>query len=334
MTKTASPPFPQLVQQFFASYLMQQRNLSPHTVASYRDTFRLLLRYVEEHKGKRPSRLILADLDAQVILAFLDDLEKRRGNTARTRNVRLAAIHTFFDYAASRDPGALATVQQVHAVPHKRYDRPLLGFLTTAEMTAILEAPDRTSWSGARDHAMWTTFYNTGARVSEITAMCMADLDLGSQASVRIDGKGRKQRVIPLWKSTQRILAQWRQRTHREPDAPVFPNRTGQRMTRTGVEDRLRRSVRTAAEGCPTLKGRRVSPHTLRHTTAMHLLQAGVDITVIALWLGHESPETTHQYVEADLEMKQRTLDILAEPTAADVRWKPTDELLAFLASL
>ena len=334
MAGTNSPPFARLVQQFFTTYLVQQRNVSPHTVASYRDTFRLLLRYVADRQGTRPAHLQLADFNAAVILAFLDALEQQRGNAPRSRNVRLAAIHTFFHYAASYDPGALATIHSVLAIPFKRYDRPLLGFLTVAEMQAVLDAPDRTTWSGARDHAMWATFYNTGGRVSEITALRRADLDLEDPAAVRIHGKGRKQRAVPLWNSTRRILRQWRERTQIAPDAPVFPNRAGHALTRTGVEDRLRQSLHTAATRCPSLQGQRVSPHTLRHTTAMHLLQSGVDMTVIALWLGHESPETTHQYVEADLEMKRRTLGRLTEPAAADMPWQPTDELLAFLTSL
>jgi len=334
MANHISPSFPRLVQEFFTEYLVVQRNLSAHTVSSYRDTFRLLLRYLEEYHHKRPSRLNLKDLDAPLILAFLDHIESQRGNAIRSRNVRLAAIRTFFRYATHHDLGALQTIQRVQAIPTKRYDRPLLGFLTPDEMQAILDAPNRATWSGARDHAMWAMFYNTGARVSEVTAMCMGDLDLEQGPCIRIRGKGRKRRAIPLWKTTQRVLIDWRRRTHVDPEAPLFPNRTGHRMTRTGVEDRLRRSVRGAADRCPSLKDRNVSPHILRHTTAMHLLRSGVDITVIALWLGHESPDTTHQYVEADIEMKRKTLDAIREPDSSDDAWQPTDDLLRFLDSL
>lgn len=334
MATAVAPSFPRLVQQFFTHYLVNQRNLSRHTVASYRDTFRLLLRYMEEHHGKQPSQLNLMDLDAPTILAFLDHLEGSRGNAVRSRNVRLAAIRTFFRYAAHADPAALATVQRVQAIPNKRYDRPLLGFLTAQEMQAILDSPSRATWSGARDYAMWATLYNTGARVSEIIASRVGDLDLVERRCIRIQGKGRKERIVPLWKMTQTILAKWLERVRSEPAAPLFPNRAGSPMSRTGIEERLRRAVQVAAEHCPSLRGRQVSPHTLRHTTAMHLLQSGVDVTVIALWLGHESPETTHQYVEADLEMKRKALDILSQPESAISPWRPNDELLAFLDSL
>lgn len=336
MSMKPSPPlFSQLVQDFFCQYLLEQRNASRHTVASYRDTFRLLLGYADRHLGKKPSDLVLTDLDASFILAFLNHLENDRLNSIASRNIRLAAIRSFLNYAALRDPGALATIQRVQAIPSKRYDQPMLGFLTREEMQAILEAPDRSTWSGERDYAMWATFYNTGARVSEVIALRMRDLDLDRRSCVEIWGKGRKQRLIPLWKTTTKILAHWKERVRGEPDAPAFPNRNGRPLTRSGVEDRLRRAVRKAAEQCPTLRERRVSPHTLRHTTAMHLLQSGVDITVIALWLGHENLETTHHYVEADLEMKRQALENLGEPSAASSqRYCPSDRLLAFLESL
>jgi site-specific recombinase XerD len=277
---------------------------------------------------------MLTDLDASLILAFLNHLENERRNSIASRNVRLAAIRSFLNYAALRDPGALASIQRVQAIPSKRYDQPILGFLTREEMQAILDAPDRSTWSGERDYAMWATFYNTGARVSEVIALRMRDLDLDHRSCVQIRGKGRKQRVVPLWKATTKILAQWKERVRGEPDAPAFPNRTGRPLTRSGVEDRLRRAVQKAAERCPTLKERQVSPHTLRHTTAMHLLQSGVDITVIALWLGHESVETTHHYVEADLAMKRQALENLSEPSTPNQQYHPSDRLLAFLESL
>lgn len=335
MNTKSGPTFPRLIQDFFCQYLANQRSVSPHTVASYRDTFRLLLRFMNERTGKPPSALALTDLDAPSILAFLEHLETNRGNSARTRNVRLAAIRGFLNYAAYQEPTAIGTIQRVQAIPNKRYDRPLLGFLSREEMQAILDAPDRSTWSGERDHAMWLTFYNTGARVSEIAGLRMTDLKLEGQSYVRIYGKGRKQRTIPLWKETERVLADWKDRTNSAPDAPVFPNRRGQRLTRAGIEDRLRRSVQTATGCCRTLRGRRVSPHTLRHTTAMHLLQSGVEMTVIALWLGHESLETTHQYIEADLQMKRQALETVPGPiVGSDKRWEPSDDLLSFLDTI
>jgi site-specific recombinase XerD len=329
-----SPGFPSLLQDFFCQRLIDQRNASARTVVGYRDTFRLLLRYAEQQTGKPPVALTLADLDAPLVLGFLDHLEKERGNSARTRNVRLVAVRSFLQYASHRDPTALPTIQRVLAIPMKRFDRRLLGFLAQEEMQAILEAPDRTTWSGRRDHAMLATFYNTGARVSEIIALRVADVELGRSVAVHIRGKGRKQRVTPLWRSTAKLLRDWLAHVSRDASAPVFPNRLGQMLTRSGVEQRLRAAVAVARTRCPSLKDRPVSPHTLRHTTAMHLLQAGVDLTVIALWLGHESPETTHRYLEADLKMKERALASLQEPPIRHLRYRASDRLLAFLEGL
>lgn len=332
-TKTSPPPFSRLVQEFFSRYLLEQQNASHHTVASYRDTFRLLLQYSGKRLGKKPSDLALTDLDASLVLDFLDHLESERKNSVASRNARLAAIRSFLNYAGSCDPAALACVQRVRAIPNKRYDRLLLGFLSREEIQAILDAPDRSTWSGERDHAMWTTFYNTGARVSEVVALQVKDVDLEQRACVQILGKGRKQRLVPLWKSTVGILKNWRRRLP-SASAPLFPNRFGQPMTRSGVEHRLDEAVRKATEHYPSLGRRKVSPHTLRHTTAMHLLQSGVDITVIALWLGHESIETTHHYIEADLAMKRKALESVSEPLSKEHSYRPTDRLLAFLESL
>lgn len=327
------PSFPRLVQDFFSQRLVQQQNASAHTVSSYRDTFRLLFSYGEQQLGKQPSELHLADLDASFILAFLNHLEVERGNSIRSRNSRLAAIRSFLGYAALRDPESLGVVQHVQAIPMKRCDRPLLGFLTQDEVRAVIDAPDCSTWSGERDHAMWATFYNTGARVSEIIGLCNADIDLARKAC-HIRGKGRKERMVPLWKSTLATLSRWRRRSPNDPKSPVFPNRTGQPLTRSGVEERLRRAVRAACAHCPTLQGRVVSPHTFRHTTAMHLLQSGVDITVIALWLGHEKPDTTHHYIEADLAMKEQALARLSAPTMRRQKFRPSDRLLVFLEGL
>lgn len=336
MTTAASPTprFAALLQEFFLQRLRAQRNASPRTIASYRDAFRLLLRFIQATRRKSPTALTLADFDAPLVLGFLDHLERARRNTIRSRNARLAAIRSFLHYAALRDPTALPTIQRVLAIPIKRCDRPLLGFLSREEITAILAAPDRTTWSGQRDHVLFATLYNSGARVSEIVGVRVADLSLARPAFLHLRGKGRKERQVPLWPSTAAQLTAWLPRIAREPDAPVFPNRTGRPLSRAGVAHRLRRAIATAAASCPTLKRRPISPHTLRHTTAMHLLQAGVDITVIALWLGHESPVTTHLYVEADLALKRRALDRLAEPPGHRPRHPVGDRLLAFLDAL
>jgi site-specific recombinase XerD len=328
------PNFATLVRDFFCNRLVDQQNVSPHTVAAYRDTFRLLLTFLRRHRRRSPEQLTLDDLDATTILAFLDDLEKTRGNAVRTRNARLAAVRAFVRYAAARDPTALPLVQRVLAVPRKRFDRPLLGHLTRAEIEAVLAAPDSADWSGRRDRALFTLMYNTGARVSEAIGLCRGDVRPGPCAWVHIHGKGRKDRTVPLWKNTAGLLVNWLAEIGRDEQAPLFPNRFEKRLSRSGVEDRLEQAV-TAAQGkCPSLIGKSVSPHTLRHTTAMHLLQAGVDVTVIALWLGHESPETTHQYIEADVEMKRRVLDRLNEPPQTAGRKAKADDLLDFLDRL
>jgi len=335
MTNAApSPSFAALVQDFFCRHLLVQRNASPQTVASYRDAFRLLLRYVQERIQKAPAALTLADLDAPAVLAFLDHLERDRHNSIRSRNARLAALHSFFHYAATQDPANLSIIQRVLAIPCKRHDQPLLGFLTQEEVAAVQAAPDGRTWSGRRDQVLFATLYNTGARVSEVINLCIADFAPGRTASLRLRGKGRKERVVPLWKTTSQLVTAWIEEGDARQDAPLFPNHVTHRMTRSGVAHRLKLAVAKAATTCPSLRSKRISPHTLRHTTAMHLLQAGVDITVIALWLGHESPTTTHRYVEADLAMKQRALAKLAEPTPTIPRLAPHDDLLAFLESL
>lgn len=330
----SNPTFPALLQDFFCQRLIAQRQASPRTVASYRDAFRLFLGYAQARLQKPPSALTLAELDAPLILGFLDHLEGERQNGARTRNARLAALRSFLHYAALHDPTALAGIQRTLAIPTKRFDRPLLGFLSREEMEAILAAPDRSTWSGHRDHVLLATLYNTGARVSEIIAVCVGDVVLDQTASVRLHGKGRKDRAVPLWKSTMKRLQEWLPRLAGGPQAPLFPNARGRVLTRSGVETRLRVAVATATTGCPSLAKRRISPHTLRHTTAMHLLQSGVDLSVIALWLGHESIDTTHLYIEADLAMKERALATLQDPPSTAWRFRASDRLLAFLDHL
>jgi site-specific recombinase XerD len=323
-----------LVQDFFLRRLIAQRGASARTVEAYRDAFELLLGFVENRTGKPPSALALADLDAPLVLDFLDHLETRRGNSARTRNARLAAIHSFMRYAAVRDPASLPITARVLAIPAKRFDRPALGYLSREQIAAILAAPDRSTWSGHRDAVLLATAYNTGARVSELTALRIRDVLLDRQTAVHLHGKGRKQRAIPLWKNTATQLRGWLNRINSAPDAPVFPNRTGAPLTRSGVRDRLDRAVAIAEQRCPSLRGQHVTPHTLRHTTAMHLLQSGTDLAVIALWLGHSSPAITHQYLEADLATKEAALQRLADPNPKPTRFHPSDQLLALLQDL
>jgi len=326
--------FDQLVQDFFLRRLIQQRGASARTVESYRDAFELLFGYLEQHVGKRPSTLTVADLDAPVILDFLEHLETVRGNSARTRNARLAAIHSFMRYVAVRDPASLPVTTRVLAIPAKRFDRPVLGYLTREQIAAILAAPDRATWSGRRDAVLLAVAYNTGARVSELTALQVRDVLLENQSALQLHGKGRKQRVIPLWASTAAELRTWLAQTQQAPGSPVFPNRNGAAMTRSGVRDRLDRALAIAQRSCPTLRGQRVSPHTIRHSTAVHLLESGTDLAVIALWLGHSSPAVTHQYLEADLAAKEATLNRLNDLNPPPARFQPRDRLLAFLENL
>jgi site-specific recombinase XerD len=332
--RTPQIGFGQLVQDFFLRRLIAQRGASARTVESYRDAFELLFGFVEQRTGKPPSALSLADLDAPLVLDFLDHLETGRGNSARTRNARLAAIHSFMCYAAIRDPASLPITTRVLAIPAKRFDRPVLGYLTREQIAAILAAPDRGTWSGRRDAVLLATAYNTGARVSELTGLRVRDVLLDRQTAVHLHGKGRKQRVIPLWKSTAAELRTWLDKISPAPEAPVFPNRSGAPLTRSGVRDRLNRAVAVAEQRCPSLHGQHVSPHTLRHSTAMHLLESGTDLAVITLWLGHSSPAVTHQYLEADLAAKEAVLRRLADPSPASVRFHPGDRLLAFLQDL
>jgi integrase/recombinase XerD len=333
MTKPSANPLPTLVQGFFARHLIAERQLSPCTVASYRDTLRLLLGYVHKQTRRDPARQRLEDWDAPRILGFLDHLEKQRHCCARSRNARLAAIHCFMRYASQQEPGCLALAGRVLSIPNKRHSRPVLGYLTAREVQAILETPCADTFSGRRDRLLFHLLYNTGARVSEIVALNRQDLLANTCQTVTLHGKGRKERIVPLWPKTARQMRQWLDQLPPEPSTPVFANRSGGRLTRFGVQKRLAAATQKAASTCPSLNGR-VSPHVFRHTTAMHLLQAGVDITAIALWLGHESPITTHQYVEADLEMKKQTLNRLTPPNGKPAAFKPRDSLLAYLETL
>ncbi len=326
--------FATLIQDYFVQRLINQRNASDKTIAAYRDTFKLLIDFAQTYYDKPVTALCLSDFTAPVIVAFLQHLESERHNTVRSRNARLAAIHSFMHFAALKAPTDLTLIQSVLAIPMKRYERPLVSFLTREEINAILNAPDPTTWSGRRDRTMFATMYNTGARVAEIVALRRCDVDVTQHRCVALHGKGRKERVIPLWKNTVNQIRRWTTELDQKPRTPLFPNRYGNQMSRSGVENRIKEAVSIAIEHCPSLKKHRVSPHVLRHTTAMHLLQSGVDLTVIAMWLGHESVETTHHYIEADLAMKQRALSVMTPPNTSTKRYKPKKDLLAFLEEL
>ncbi len=329
------PSFAALVQAYFAEYLTQQRALSPQTIAAYRDAFMLFLGFAESHLGRSPATITLADITPDLIMAFLDNLERARHNSVRSRNARLAALRSFLKFAAHRDVSSLQVVERALGVPSKRFERPMLGYLTREEMLAVTGTPGGT-WINQRDHVLLLLLYNTGARVSEIIGVKVGEVvfDEGA-ACVHLHGKGRKQRSVPLWRSTVRAVRAWLKRNPQlDPDSPLLPNRDGRSMSRWNVTQRLALAVQTAVESHPDLATRQISPHTIRHTTAMHLLQAGVDISVIALWLGHESPATTHQYVEADLAMKERALARLHEPDAKLQRYRAPDSLISFLKAL
>lgn len=322
------------VQAFFTVHLCHQKRVSPQTLASCRDTFRLLLTFIQDTKGIAPSALCVSDLDAPLILAFLDHLEDHRRNTVRSRNIRLSALRTFFRFVALRDPDSLAIVTRVLAIPHKREDKKLIGYLTRDEMEALLATPDRSRWVGRRDHALLLTMYNSGARVSELTALRRTQVCFGATTFLDLQGKGRKARTVPLWPHTSRVLQAWFREGSGSAEQIAFPNARGKPLSRHGVMYLLQRIAQSATVTCPSLHTKTVSPHIVRHTTAMHLLQAGVDIAVIALWLGHESIETTHVYLEADLATKERALQKLAPVEAPLARFTPDDPLLAFLSSL
>jgi len=333
MTASSSLIAPHL-HAFFTTYLGQHKRASPQTVASCRDTFRLLLLFIKDTKQIEPSALGLTELDVPTILAFLTHLEQHRGNTVRSRNIRLSAIRSFFRFVALRDPERVDLVMRILAIPVKRQDTKLIGYLTREEIEAILTAPDRSTWVGRRDHALLLTMYNSGARVSEMTALRCAQVAVGVSIFVHLHGKGRKDRTIPLWPQTSRILQDWFRERGAEQGHMAFPNARGQPLSRHGVNYLLHQAVTKAMTGCPSLQNKNVTPHVIRHTTAMHLLQAGIDIATIALWLGHESIETTHIYLAADLEAKERALQKLAPVEDQGGRFMAADPLLTFLASL
>jgi integrase/recombinase XerD len=327
-------PLAPVLQAFFTQRLIAQRQVSGHTVAAYRDTFRLLLAFAQQRTGTAPCDLHLDDLDAELIGAFLEYLRRDRRNGARTRNARLAAIHSLFRYAALRHPEHAALIQRVLAIPPARFEKTSVSFLTTSEAEALLAAPDRARWVGRRDHALLAVAIQTGLRVSELTGLTRSDVHLGTGPHVRCLGKGRKERCTPLTTQVIRVLRAWLDERGGAPADPLFPTSRGQPLSRDAVELLVARHARTARTTCPALHSKIISPHVLRHSAAMSLLHAGVDITVIALWLGHERAETAQIYIHADQTLKQRALDRTTPPGTQPGRYRPPDSLLAFLEQL
>jgi site-specific recombinase XerD len=325
---------PALIQQFFTDRLHGQMDASPHTIAGYRDTFRLLLRFASEQTGKAPTKLTVDDLDCALVGDFLTHVETQRRNSARSRNTRLAAIRSFFRFVAMTEPAYMLHCQKILAMPGKRYVRRTVEFLDRDEMEALLSAPDRSTWVGRRDHALLMLALQTGLRASEIVGLRCCDVVIGTGAYVCCEGKGRKQRCTPLRKETVRVLEAWLKDRGGGEDDPLFPTNRGAKMSRDALEGIVRRQTLTASKSCPSLAGKRVSPHVLRHSTAMELLHHGVDQTVIALWLGHESVETTQVYIHADLRLKEKALARVKAPAAKPGRYRPDDKLLAFLEAL
>lgn len=323
------------LESFFTDRLGKQRQASAHTIAAYRDTLRLLLEFVTRRTGRTPSRLDWEDLDADTISAFLDHLQADRGNSARTRNVRLTAIRSLFTYASMRHPEHAALFGRVLAIPPKRSDKATVSFLTPPEVAALLAAPDRNTWEGRRDHALLFLTIQTGLRVSEIIGLNCADISTATAgAHVHCTGKGRKERAVPLTRETAAIVRVWLSERRSEPGEPAFSTRTGRRLSRDAIEHRLAIHAAAAALRCPSLLGKKLSPHVLRHTAAMDLLHAGVDTTVIALWLGHVDVRSTNAYLHADLSIKERALALTTPAYSPPGRYHPTDPLLAFLEAL
>jgi site-specific recombinase XerD len=322
------------LQAFFTDRLMTQRQASPHTIAAYRDTLRLLLRYAQHRTGKNPAELTFTDLDAPMIGAFLSHLETGRNNNITTRNTRLTAIHSLFRYAALHVPEHAALIARVLAIPAKRHDHPTVSFLNRDEINALLSAPDTSTWTGRRDHALLLVAVQTGLRVSELTGLKISDIKLGTGPTLRCHGKGRKERATPLTRQTVDVLREWLAERGGDPTDPVFPTGRGTRLSRDAVERLVAKHVQTATRTCPSLTSKKITPHVLRHSAAMALLHSGVDITVIALWLGHESPATTRVYLHADMALKEQALARMTPPDQQPGRYAPPDALLAFLETL
>ncbi len=325
---------PALLQRFFTDRLCTQMEASAHTIAGYRDTFRLLLRFASEQRKRPPTKLGIEDLDADLIGDFLLHVETARGNGARSRNTRLAAIRSFFRYVAMNEPAWLLHCQRILTMPSKRYVKQSVSFLDASEIAALLSAPDRSTWAGRRDHVILLVALRTGLRASELTSLRCKDVVLGTGAHVRCVGKGRNERCTPLRRDTIGVVQTWLKERRGDPDQPLFPSMRGTKLSRDALEHLVGKHSLTASRSCPSLAGKRVSPHTLRHSNAMELLQNGVDQSVIALWLGHESVETTQVYLHADLRMKEKALSLVTAPQAKPGRYRPDDKLLAFLEAL
>jgi site-specific recombinase XerD len=324
-----------LIERYFTDRLMRQRNVSTNTIASYRDTFRLLFTFAQSRLRKPPSALVLEDLDALFVNAFLQDLEKRRGASIRTRNLRLTAIRSFFRFVSFEEPARSALIQRVLAIPNKRHDKRQVNFLTRPEIEAIVAAPERKTWHGRRDHALLLLAVQTGLRLSELTGLDRDAIHLGAGAHVRCVGKGRKERCTPLTTLARGALQGWLKEPARRGAKALFPNMHGGRLSADTIQALLAKYVRVAKESCPSLASKRVSPHVLRHSAAMELLQAGVDCSVIALWLGHEVIETTQTYLHAHLALKEAALAKLKPYNRSKrTRFQPNDHLLAFLEAL
>jgi site-specific recombinase XerD len=322
------------LESFFVDRLANQRRASPRTITSYRDTVKLLLVFVHRRTGKAPSTLAWDDLDAEMISAFLDHLEVDRHNGPRTRNLRLTAIRSLFIYASLRHPEHAALIQRVLAIPPKRFEKSVIAFLNASEIDALIDAPDRSRWEGRRDRALLLVGVQTGLRVSELTGLNCGDVSLGAGANVRCEGKGRKHRAVPLTTPTEAVLGVWMSERSGLSNEPVFPTRTGRRLSRDAVERLVHKHAVTAALRCPSIHAEHLHPHVLRHSCAMSLLQAGVDTAVIALWLGHVDIRSTQPYLHADMTIKQRALERTTPTSAAPGRYRPGDALLAFLEAL
>jgi len=330
----SAPDLPALLQRFFTDRLLRQLDASAHTVAAYRDAFRLLLRFAADRLRQSPSALRVEDLDAALVAAFLDHLEGDRGNSARTRNTRLAAIHAFFKFVALSEPELLQHCQRILAIPTKRHERHPVDFLTEQEAAALVAAPDVRTWIGRRDRTLLLLAIQTGLRNREIASLRRRDVSTGTGAHVRCIGKGRKMRCTPLRKDVAALVAHWLREVPAEADAPLFPSARGAVMSADALQRIVERHARSAGRACPSLTAKKVHPHTLRHTAAMDLLRRGVDRTVIALWLGHESIATTQIYVHADLQLKERALGRATTTGRPPRRYRATDRVLAFLEGL
>ena len=333
--KNSPTRFAVLLQSFFCQHLVQQKNVSPKTITAYRDAFQLFLHYMEQAHRKSAVQIDLPDFTAEAVLGFLNYLEKERRNSVRSRNLRLAALRSFAHYIlAFHGVDCAPQIQCILSIPMKRFARPLLGFLSAEEIQALLDAPDAATLAGVRDRLLFQLLYNTGARISEIIHLRVEDLSIHNFQAAQLRGKGRKHRIVPLWKTTRRLVRHWVTSHSLRPEQPLLTNRFGHALSRSGVAFRLGQAVARAARRCPSLLNRTITPHSFRHSTATHMLQAGVAPEVIALRLGHESPTTTHQYIEADISMKEKALSQIQSPSTKGTRFRPKDDLLRFLEGL